>query len=80
MRNLMKYSLRKYPAPLATSNGELVKTPKCKLMHELLRRADCNEASLENTDAVLLDGMALLQMLKDISETFGDLAEIVVRI
>ena len=77
-RNLMKYSLRKYPAPLATSNGDLVKTPKCKLMHELLRRADCNDVPPENTDAVLLDGMALLQMLKDIPETFGDLAERIV--
>ena len=80
MRNLMRYSLRKYPAPLATSKGDLVKTPKCKLMHELLCRAECNDASPENTDAVLLDGMALLQTLKDIPDTFGDLAEKVVRI
>ena len=80
MRNLMKYSLRKYPAPLATSDGNLVKTPKCKLMQELLRRADYSDASPENTDAILLNGMALLQMLKDIPETFGDLAERVVRI
>ena len=80
MRNLMRYSLRKYPAPLATSNGDLVKTPKCKLMHELLRRAEFNDASPENTDAVLLDGMALLQTLKDIPDTFGNLAEKVVRI
>ena len=80
MRNLMKYSLRKYPAPLATSDGNLVKTPKCKLMEELLRRADYSDASPENADAILLDGMALLQMLKDILETFGDLAERVVRI
>ena len=80
MRNLMKYSLRKYPAPLATSDGNLVKTPKCKLMQELLRRADYSDASSENADAILLDGMALLQMLKDILETFGDLAERVVHI
>ena len=80
MRNLMRYSLRKYPAPLATSKGDLVKTPKCKLMHELLCRAECNDASPENTDAVLLDGMALLQTLKDIPDTFGDLAKKVVRI
>ena len=44
-------------------------------MHELLRRAECNDASPENTDAVLLDGMALLQTLKGIPDTFGDLAE-----
>jgi hypothetical protein len=62
----MKYSLRKYPAPLATSDGKLVKTPKCKPMHELIHCADCSDASPENTDAILLDGMALLQMLKDI--------------
>ena len=49
-------------------------------MHELLHRAECNDASPENTDAVLLDGMALLQTLKDIPDTFGDLAEKVVRI
>ena len=49
-------------------------------MHELLCRADYSDASPENTDAILLDGMALLQMLKDIPETFGDLAERVVLI
>ena len=76
----MKYSLRAHPAPLATSNGDLVKTPKCKLMHELLRRADYNDDPPEITDAVLLDGMALLPTLKHIPETFGDLAENVARI
>ena len=80
MRNLMKYSLRKYPAPLATSNGELVKTPKCKLMHELLHRANCNDHPPSNTDTLLVDGMAILQTPKDIPQTFGDLAEKVVRI
>ena len=76
MRNLMKYSLRKYPV---TSNGELVKTPKCKLMHELLHRANCNDDPPSNADALLLDNMAILQTLKDIPQTFGDLAEKVVR-
>ena len=47
-------------------------------MHELLRRADYKDDLPQNTDAVLLDGMALLQTLKHILETFGDLAEKVV--
>ena len=76
----MRYSLRKYPAPLATSNGDLVKTPKCKLMHEQLHRTDCNFDPPANTDVLLLDGMALLQTLKAIPETFGELAEKVIRI
>ena len=80
MRNLMKYSMRKYPAPLATSSGHLAKTPKCKLMHELPRRAECDDYPPGNTDALLLDGMALFQMLKDIPPTFGDLAEKIVHI
>ena len=83
MRNLMKYSLRKYPAPLATSSGHLAKTSKCKLMHELLHRAeydDCSECPPGNTDALLLDGMALFQTLKHIPPTFGELAEQIVHI
>ena len=78
-KELMKYSLRKYPAPLATSNGRLTKTPKSKLMHELLHRGECTTISSERTDVLLIDGMALLQTMKDIPQTFGSLAEKILR-
>ncbi len=75
MNELMKYSLRKYPAPFATSDGRLVKTPKCKLIHELLRRNDRSSTPSGRTDVLLIDGLALLQTMKDIPQTFGRLAE-----
>lgn len=80
MKELMKYSLRKYPAPIATSDGDLAKTPKCQLLHELLgRSSDCFTTS-ERTDVLLIDGLAVLQMMKDIPTTFGMLAEKILHI
>ncbi len=75
MNELMKYSLRKYPAPFAMSDGRLVKTPKCKLIHKLLRRNDRSSMPSGRTDVLLIDGLALLQTMKDIPQTFGRLAE-----
>ena len=76
MKNLMSYSLRKFPAPLATTDGDLAKSPKCKLLHELVSRVD--DPTVETTQragALMLDAMAMLQTIKDVPQTFGDLAE-----
>eukprot|EP00794_Sanderia_malayensis_P001920 gene1920-2177_t len=76
MKNVMTHSLRKFPSPIATANGGLVKTPKCKLQHELTSwTEDCTIASTSGNGAMLLDGMAMLQTLKNTPSTFGGLAE-----
>eukprot|EP00794_Sanderia_malayensis_P000947 gene947-261_t len=74
--NLMSYSLHVYPSAFATSNGQLQKTPKVKLLHELENRvpdASINELPMENV--LLLDGMEMLQTMKDLPDTFGALGE-----
>ena len=76
MKNLMLYSLRKFPHPFATVDGELVKSPKCKLLHELVGRVTDPMVEMTQTSgALLLDAMAMLQTLKYIPQTFGELAE-----
>jgi hypothetical protein len=52
----MTYSLRKWPQPFATVNGELVKTAKVKLLHIIESR--CQECLLDGT-------------VKDVPHTFG---------
>eukprot|EP00794_Sanderia_malayensis_P001844 gene1844-2077_t len=81
MKNLMSYSLRKYPSPFATYDGDLVKSPKSKLLNELLSRVD--DPTVETTQmpgALMLDAMAMLQTMKRIPETFGEFAEIIVEL
>ena len=76
MKNLMSYSLGKYPPPFATVNGELVKSPKCKLLHELVSRVqDPIVETAHTSGALLIDAMAMLQTMKYIPQTFGELAE-----
>ena len=76
MKNLMSYSLRKYPPPFATVNGELVTSPKCKLLHELVSRVqDPIVETAHTSGALLIDAMAMLQTMKYIPQTFGELAE-----
>ena len=82
MMEVLMYSLRKFPSPIATVEGKLVKTPKAKLLHILEDRVQdpLTEEFLEN-NALILDGMALIQTIKHVPETFGDLVEsILVRI
>ena len=40
MKDVLTYSLRKFPSPIATVDGKLVKTPKSKLMHLLESRVE----------------------------------------
>ena len=81
MKNLMSYSLRKFPHPLATIDGELVKSAKCKLLHELVGRVtDPMVETSQTSGALLLDAMAMLQTMKYIPKTFGELAEKVLQI
>ena len=78
MKNVLTYSLRKFPSPIATVDGKLVKTPKSKLMHVLESRVE--DPAIEHVpsnNALILDGMALIQMMKHIPDTFEKLVEII---
>ena len=76
MEDVLKYSLRPFPAPLVTMEGNLVKTCKSKLL--FIIEAESNEAYVENVDgdsALIIDAMAVLQTMKLTATTFGKLAE-----
>jgi hypothetical protein len=78
MKNVLTYSLRKFPSPIATVDGKLVKTPKSKLMHVLESRVeDPAIEHIPSNNALILDGMALIQMMKHIPDTFEKLVEII---
>ena len=76
MEEVLKYSLRPIPSSLATSEGDLVKTAKSKLLHKIeedLPGACVDLPAVENK-ACILDAMAVLQTLTVIPATFGELA------
>ncbi len=76
MKNVMTYSLRKYPSPFATINGEMIKTPKSKLLHILEERAEnpvLDDFPPQN--ALMIERMAIIQTMKNVPETFGLFAE-----
>jgi hypothetical protein len=76
MDEVLKYSLRPFPSSLATSEGDLVKTAKSKLLHKIEEEvpdASVDLPSVENK-AYILDAMAVLQTLTVIPATFGELA------
>ena len=78
MKDVLTYSLRKFPSPIATVDGKLVKTPKSKLMHLLESRVE--DSAIERVpseNALILDGMALIQTIKHIPDTFGKLVEMI---
>ena len=75
MKEVLQYSLRPFPLPLATSDGNLVKTVKSKLLHLIENRtADCLVDMIEGNRVLILDAMALLQTIKTIPSTIGELA------
>ena len=71
----MTYSLRNFLPQLATPNGGLVKTSKSRLMQLLEENADDHLVeSLPAGNAIMIDAMAVIQTLKPLPQTFGDLA------
>lgn len=78
MKEVLTYSLRKFPQPIATIDGQLVKTPKAKLLHILEGRVkDPIIEQVPSNNAILIDAMALIQSMKRIPDTFGSLVEAV---
>ena len=75
MKEVLQYSLRPFALPLATSDGNLVKTVKSKLLHLIENRtADYLVDMIEGNRVLILDAMAILQTIKTIPSTFGELA------
>lgn len=82
MKEVLKYSLRPFPLPLATNDGNLVKTVKSKLLAAI--EAEVHDPCVDQVlgeSAVIVDGMAILQTMKGSMLTFGDLAtEVLVKV
>jgi hypothetical protein len=82
MENVLQYSLRPFPLPFATAEGNLVKTAKSKLLNII--ENETQDALIESVDgecALILDAMAILQSTKITCRTFGELAhELLVKI
>jgi hypothetical protein len=78
MEHVLKYSLRPLPCSLSTSEGDLIKTTKAKLLHaveEEVEDGTTSELPATAEKAMILDAMAMLQTLTPIPETFGKLAQ-----
>ena len=79
MREVLKYTLGPLPWSLATPEGLYVKTSKSKLAEVLEKDVDpCAEKP--DASVYILDGMALLQSIKNVPRTFGDLAEYMLKL
>ncbi len=65
MKDVLQYSLRPFPLPLATVEGNLVKTAKSKLLNTI--ESETEDAFVESVDgesALIVDAMAILQTMK----------------
>ena len=75
IKEVLRNSLRPFPLPLATSDGNLVKTVKSKLLHLIENRtADYLVDMIEGNRVLMLDALAILQTVKTNPSTFGELA------
>lgn len=76
MKSVMTFSLNAFPPAIANIDGSLVKTNKATLVHAILdmvdKNANFNDLPCNNT--LILDGMAILQQIQNIPNTFGELA------
>ena len=73
LREVFKYSLGPLPWSLASTDGSLCKTVKSKLLESLSEGVEPAE-DVPPTTALIVDGMAILQSMKEIPATFEELA------
>ena len=73
LREVFKHSLGPLPWSLSSTDGTLGKTDKSKLLELLTNQVEPAE-DVPPTAAWIVDGMAILQSLKEIPSTFKDLA------
>ena len=76
LREVFRYSLGPIPWSLASADGSLCKTNKAKLLESLVKRVEPAE-DVTPTAALIVDGMAVLQAMKEIPATFEELADAV---
>ena len=75
MREVLKYSLRPYPSPLASYDGSMVKTQKSKLLQILETTSGIDSVDdIPHESCIVIDAMALLQTIKDVPSTFEELS------
>lgn len=78
LKELLSYSLSDYPLSLSTVSGGLVKTAKAKMLEILEGVANNPVVETENLgvdNALIVDAMAVLQVMKGKWKTFGEFAD-----
>jgi len=73
LREMFEYSLGPFPWSLASADGSLCKTDKSKLLESLTKEIEPVE-DVSPTSAMIIDRMAVLHLLKQVPETFQELA------
>ena len=71
LSELMKYALTPVPHSLGTPDGFLAKTDKSKIVHYLTHDVPENVAPPTDNVIYILDGNAIIHMMKDLPPTFG---------
>ena len=67
LKELLSYSLCDYPLALSTVSRSLVKTAKAKmleLLEDMAYNPVVNREDIENSNALIVDAMAILQCMK----------------
>ncbi|XP_033106462.1 uncharacterized protein LOC117108533 [Anneissia japonica] len=73
---ILSYSLGNVSFPLANFDGSLAKTNKSALLHAIeMTAGDCLIDRPPENAALMIDGMALIQSIRDVPKTFGELAD-----
>ena len=73
LQEVFKYSLGPLPWSLASVDGSLCRTVKSKLLETLIEGVEPAE-DVPSSAALIVDGMAVLQVMKEIPATFEELA------
>ncbi|XP_066924012.1 uncharacterized protein [Clytia hemisphaerica] len=76
MKDVLQHSLRPFPMPLATIDGNIMKTVKSKLL-ESLEKPVGEQALVTSVPAgstLILDAMAIVQSIRSTPKTFGELS------
>ncbi|XP_056105946.1 uncharacterized protein LOC130084505 [Rhinichthys klamathensis goyatoka] len=80
LREILSYSLGTVSYPLASADGSLAKTNKSALMDLLeTKGGDCLVDEVPTDGAILFDGMAVIQAIRSIPSTFGELADTILQ-
>ncbi|XP_049332864.1 uncharacterized protein LOC111197609 isoform X2 [Astyanax mexicanus] len=80
LREILSYSLGIVSYPLASSDGSLAKTNKSALLDLLeTKGGDCLVEKVPANGAILFDGMAVIQAIRSVPSTFGELGETILQ-